>query len=452
MCFGTNASLTANGATAYTWAPSGSLSSANGSTVTANPATTTVYTITGASNKGCLNTTTASVLVKPLPVLTIADHTICLGKSANLSVSGATNYTWSPAGTLNTATQPNVVATPTQNTAYTVTGQDINGCISSTISNVIVNSLPVIAITSPGTICAGQSAPLSASGANTYTWSNGPQTSLQSVSPVSSTVYTVTGKDGNGCINTNTVFLNVLIQPTLNITGTPTVCLGNILTLTASGGVDYTWDTGETTNVITIAPDSSAVYTVSSGIAPCNSSTLFAVTVYTPQIPVAYATPATVVYGASSVINANVPVGNSFNWLSSPDISCNTCQTNTVTPTTTTIYSLTLTDSQGCIITNTVLVEVDLICGEVFAPSAFSPNGDGFNDLWCVYGNCLNSMSLQLYNRWGEKVFESNDKSICWDGTYNGVMQNDAVFIYQLTTTLINGNKIVKKGNVTLKR
>ena len=61
-------------------------------------------------------------------------------------------------------------------------------------------------------------------------------------------------------------------------------------------------------------------------------------------------------------------------------------------------------------------------------------------------------MNLQLYNRWGEKVFESNDKNHCWDGSFNGVMQNDAVFIYQLTALLANGEKIVKKGNVTLKR
>jgi gliding motility-associated-like protein len=97
-------------------------------------------------------------------------------------------------------------------------------------------------------------------------------------------------------------------------------------------------------------------------------------------------------------------------------------------------------------------VQVEKICGDAFVPSAFSPNGDGFNDFWCAYGNCIATMNLQLYNRWGEKVFESNDKNTCWDGTYNGVMQNDAVFIYQLTAKFVNGEKIVKKGNVTLKR
>jgi gliding motility-associated-like protein len=111
-----------------------------------------------------------------------------------------------------------------------------------------------------------------------------------------------------------------------------------------------------------------------------------------------------------------------------------------------------ITDNNGCVITNTVEVDVQLICGDVFLPSGFSPNGDGFNDTWCVYGNCVKTFNLQVFNRWGEKVFESGSKESCWDGVYNGVLQNDAVFIYQLSATLVNGEVVVKKGNVTLVR
>jgi len=451
MCFGTSATLAVSGAIAYTWTPSGTLSSPNGATVTATPPANTVYTITGASNKNCLNTTTASITVKPLPVLTISDHTICIGNSANITVSGANSYTWTPATALNSTSLPNVIANPQTTITYTVIGTDLNGCKQPTVSTVFVKPLPVITISSPSVICAGQSALMTANGAITYTWSNSVFTPAQSVSPTTPTTYTATGQDANGCIGTGTVALDVLIQPTLNIIGTPTMCVGNVLTLTATGGTNYSWSTGETTNVITIDPQVNSVYTVSSGISPCNSSTIFAVTVYTPQNQVPYADPPTIIYGSSSVIHSNNPAGT-FVWFTSPEISCTNCEANTVAPSATTVYSVTITDNQGCVVTNTVLVEVDIICGEVFAPTAFSPNGDGFNDQWCVYGNCLSSMNLQLYNRWGEKVFESNDKSICWDGTHNGVMQNDAVFIYQLTTTLLNGDKIVKKGNVTLKR
>ncbi len=451
MCFGTSASLTVNGATSYTWASAATLSSANGSNVTATPPANTVYTITGSSNKGCLNTTTASVIVKPLPVLSISDHTICYGNSTNINVSGASTYTWIPATALNATNLPNVTSNPLQTITYSVTGTDAIGCKQTTVSTVVVNPLPVINVTSPGVICKGQIALLTASGANTYTWSNNIFTSSQSVNPTTPTTYSATGQDANGCINTGTVFLNVLVQPTLNITGSSTVCVGNLLTLTASGGSNYSWDSGETTNVITVSPQANTIYSVSAGISPCTSTTVFAVTVFTPQVPASYANPPTVIYGSSSVIHANVPAGYPYSW-SSPEVTCSSCEANTVTPLATTVYSLTVADSQGCVFTSTVLVEVDIICGEVFVPSAFSPNHDGFNDLWCVYGNCVTTMNLQVYNRWGEKVFESNDKDICWDGSFNGVLQNDAVFIYQLTTLLANGEKIVKKGNVTLKR
>jgi gliding motility-associated-like protein len=451
-CLGTGALLTVSGALAYTWTPAGSLNTANNATVTATPPISTIYTITGSSNKGCLNTTTASLIVNPLPLLSTSDHTICYGNSTNISVSGANSYTWTPPNALSATALANVVANPLQTITYTVFGKDLNGCIQSTLSTVVVNPLPIISILSTSTICKGQSALMTANGALTYTWNNVTHSSSLSVNPIVSTIYSVVGQDANGCINTGTVFLNVLIQPTLSISGTPTVCLGNPLTLTANGGVNYNWDTGDTTDVITIEPTANTIYTVSSGISPCNSSTIFAVTVYTPQSQTPYADPPKIIYGLSSVIHANSISGNSFNWELSPDISCANCETNTVAPSATTIYTITSKDNNGCIVTNTVLVQVDIICGEAFVPSAFSPNNDGFNDFWCVYGNCITSMNIQVYNRWGEKVFEAEDKSTCWDGTFNGVMQNDAVFIYQLTAKFVTGEKIVKKGNVTLKR
>ena len=452
MCLGTSALLTANGAVGYTWTPSSSLTNPNNFSVTATPSVNTTYTITGVDSEGCINSTTASVLVNSLPVLTISDHTICNGNSTSIAVSGANNYTWLPATALSSTSSANVISNPLQTITYTVIGMNLNGCKQTTISTVVVNQLPQIVITSPTVICLGQSIIINVNGALTYTWNNASITPSITVNPIVPTSYTVAGVDENGCINTETVLLNVIIQPTLSITGSPTVCLGKALTLTASGGFNYSWNTGGTSNVVTIVPQANTIYTVNSGTAPCISSTVFAVTVYTPQAQSTSANPTNIIYGASSVIQANIQTGNPFTWLYSSDINCNTCATNTVSPSETTIYTVTSTDNNGCVVTGTVLVQVEKICGDAFVPSAFSPNGDGFNDFWCAYGNCIATMNLQLYNRWGEKVFESNDKNTCWDGTYNGVMQNDAVFIYQLTAKFVNGEKIVKKGNVTLKR
>jgi gliding motility-associated-like protein len=88
----------------------------------------------------------------------------------------------------------------------------------------------------------------------------------------------------------------------------------------------------------------------------------------------------------------------------------------------------------------------------VFIPSAFSPNNDGSNETFCVYGKCIEAMRIQIFDRWGEKVFESDDMNKCWDGGYRGELMNTAVFFYYLEAQLMSGQKIIKKGDVSLIR
>ena len=93
-----------------------------------------------------------------------------------------------------------------------------------------------------------------------------------------------------------------------------------------------------------------------------------------------------------------------------------------------------------------------IICGDVFVPSAFSPNEDGENDILCVYSDCMENMTFAVYNRWGEKVYETNSMTICWDGTWKGKLLNPAVFAYTLEGSLINGELVQQKGNISLVR
>jgi gliding motility-associated-like protein len=99
---------------------------------------------------------------------------------------------------------------------------------------------------------------------------------------------------------------------------------------------------------------------------------------------------------------------------------------------------------------DSVTIYVNQDCGEVFVPKAFSPNGDGQNDFECLYGRCLLNVDFSIYDRWGEKVFEATNISECWDGTYRGQPMNPAVFVYYLNATLLTGETITKKGNITL--
>jgi gliding motility-associated-like protein len=91
-------------------------------------------------------------------------------------------------------------------------------------------------------------------------------------------------------------------------------------------------------------------------------------------------------------------------------------------------------------------------CGEMFVPTAFSPDGNGENDMECVYGKCVEELYFAIYDRWGEKVFETTDMTQCWDGTYRGRQMNTAVFVFYMKANLTDGTEVVKKGNISLIR
>jgi len=165
-------------------------------------------------------------------------------------------------------------------------------------------------------------------------------------------------------------------------------------------------------------------------------------------IPIVTVTPSvTMDFGTSVLIEATGD-GN-FSWTPSEGLSCDDCAVPVANPILTTTYCVTLNKS-GCIDTACTTVTVDYNCGEVFIPNAFSPNGDGANNLECVYGNCIVQMDFKIYDRWGELVFRSNELNRCWDGTYKGKELVTQVFVYTLTAKLITGESIKRNGNITL--
>jgi gliding motility-associated-like protein len=97
---------------------------------------------------------------------------------------------------------------------------------------------------------------------------------------------------------------------------------------------------------------------------------------------------------------------------------------------------------------------VDEPCGEVFIPSAFSPDGSGDpdNERFCVYGSCIASVQVNVFDRWGKLVFESTDLTKCWDGTFKGKQLNTGVYMYVVKVSIENGENKVLKGDVSLVR
>ena len=214
---------------------------------TATPTVTTSYILTVTNGFNCVDKDTVLVTVNPLPPVDAGtNQIICNGASIQLNGTGALNYSWSPAATLNNGLISNPVATPTANTTYTVTGTDANGCVKTDAVTIILIAAPTITAGGAATYCIGGSTQLTSSGGISYSWSPNTNLSNPSISnPISTatvtTTYTVTGTSSNGCTNTNTVTVTVNPLPVIT-TNSLALCPGASDTLIATGAATYVWN------------------------------------------------------------------------------------------------------------------------------------------------------------------------------------------------------------------
>ncbi|MCB0448153.1 MAG: T9SS type A sorting domain-containing protein, partial [Gelidibacter sp.] len=249
---GDSVTLTATGGASYSWNTGATTSS-----ITVSPTVTTTYTVTGTLN-GCQSTDTVTVFVNNLQANAGPDVSICHGYSTTLTASGGDTYLWSTG-----ATTSSITVNPTSTSTYSVT-VFVGNLQDTDDVTVYVNPNPNVIITngSEVTILQGEYVTLSATGANTYLWNNGATQPNIAVSPNATTTYSVTGYINN-CSDQKQVVVNVLQSVTANAGNDVTVCLqDNTVTLTASGGDEYLWNTGETTASITVNPEVDTEYSV----------------------------------------------------------------------------------------------------------------------------------------------------------------------------------------------
>ena len=436
ICVGENVILTASGGGTYLW--NNGLTS---SVINMSPVVDTNYAVI-VDIGGCIDSTSYNVIVNSLPSVAITGNTIvCEGEATTLQAAGAGSYSWSNGGILDS-----IVVTPNTTTNYTLIITDANSCVDSANTTVQVNPLPIINIAGNLSICEGASTTLTASGAASYVWSTSAVTPAIVVSPTTTTNYTALGTNANGCIDSTQITVIVLPQPVADITGTQTICLGESVVLTATGGGNYTWSTLDTVSSITINPNDTTTYSVLINSAGCIDSATFVVEV-TPLPNISAFNDTTIILGQSANIFAQG--SGTFTWSPTDGLSCSTCSSTLANPIETTTYCASSTEN-NCTNTSCVTVYVDNICGELYVPNAFSPNGDGSNDCLKVHNNCLAEVLFRVYSRWGELIYESEEIDACWDGTDNGKDLNTGVYTFTVAAKLINGEEAELKGNVTL--
>ena len=231
--------------------------------IVVNPSTTTTYAVTSSSGE-CSLTDEVIVTINNFSSVSLGDDTkICLGESITLTAEGIGNFLWSTG-----ETSSSIVVNPTVSTTYTVTAS--TSCSDPVTDEiiVIVNDLPVIDAGSDVTIENGSSTVLTAIGEGEFLWSTGETSSSITVSPTSTTTYSVTLTSLEGCSNQDNVIVNVSDNSTttsaINIDAVPdqNICLDESVTLIATGGSNYLWSTGETTTSITVSPTETTIYAV----------------------------------------------------------------------------------------------------------------------------------------------------------------------------------------------
>lgn len=473
-----------------TWSGTGITNTTNG-TFDPSVAGTGNHTITYAINSSCGDTDSVIITVLSVPT-TNTTASICQGDSILLGGSFQTT-----AGTYND----------------TLTAGATNGCDSIVITNLTINS--VATGTASATICQGDSILLGGAyqtTAGTYidTVSGGASNGCDSI--ISTTlnvnlintnsssiticqgdsalihgnyettagIYTQTYTNVNGCDSIEQVTL-ILNSPSITsqivnfCAGGSVVVNGNtyntnttvVDTFTNIVGCDsiITYqiiqrDTFNVINNMSICDGESAflqganqttsgtyVDTYTS-IYGCDSLVTTNLTVH--PLPLASAGNDTTV-GYNAVITLNGAGGTTYTWSPSTGLSCSNCANPSVTITGETTFYLTVTDANGCSSTDQVTIFMD-DSFVFFVPNIFSPNGDNENDVFYVRGQGFKSISINIFNRWGQKVFESDDVNNGWDGTFNGQEMNTGVFVYYINLELFNGEKIQKQGNITLVR
>ena len=462
-CFGSNtgtATVNAVGGTgpySYTWSP-GNLTGATQTSLNAG-----TYTILVKDANQCTTTETVSI-TQPIAITgnITTTPTGCgnsVGSATVIANGGTPAYTYSWGPTAGTGTSISGLAAGN----YSVIITDSKGC--KVTVNTSINTTgtgPTLSVASQTNANCGNTsnggATINATGTAPYTYTWSPSGgNAATASGLSGGSYTVFVADGSLCLSTINVNITQPPPIVVTVTSTPANCgfYDGTATATASGGnapLTYLWSVN--TNSATATGLSSGTYSVLITDATGCSATGFVNVNSVGTLTVNVGNDATIFEGQSTQLNANAPYGSYVVWTPTTGLSCSTCTNPIASPTITTEYCA-LTTIGSCTNSSCVVVNVEVDCvsnSDYSTPNAFSPNGDGKNDNFCLEGwkKCVTTFYIGIYNKWGEKVYESEEADFCWDGTFRGRALNPDVFVYFIKATIKDVGEIIRKGNVTL--
>lgn len=473
-CITTSLSLNGSGGGTYSWSGPGILSGGATATPTVNLPGTYSVLVTAS---GCTNTSTVAVFqntLAPTGVTATASATITCN-TPTLTLLGSPGgsgltYNWSGPSIVGSSTNQNCTVNSGGTYSLLVTSA-VNGCTNTaTVFAPTNTTVPTLSVSATQTITCSTltvalSSTVSPSIGIVYNWSgagivSGAATSNAIVN--AGGIYTLSVNGVNGCIATATT---LVVQNPSTIAATATnngtlTCITPTLNLTGTGGGTYNWiGSGIISGSNTSTPliNAAGIYTLIVTDANGCIATSTCIVTQNIVVPTLFASPnVTIQLGEQTTLNAS-GTATTFTWSPIENLSCINCDSPIASPVVTTQYCVS-TATGVCTNTACVTVFVEVVCNGNSSftnlPNAFTPNDDGINDEYCLKGwsDCVSEFYIAIFDRWGEKVYDTYDPIFCWDGTYQGKKLNSAVFVYYVKAKTLTNETISKKGNINLIR
>ncbi len=456
ICPGDQVQLSASGADTYEWSPSTGLSQTDISNPLASPPQTITYKVVGKDQcgKDSLNV----ILVVDFQDVNVSDTLVCLGNSVPLTIDGNGQAEWEANPSLSGTTGSTVVASPDSTTSYFVKITSRFGCEFRDSVTVEVDSIfPDPVISSNDSICRNSSIRLVASGASNYHWR--PAASLSAdagasvmASPSQTTTYIVAFS--TVC---DTVYdsVTIFVEPPFGVVGPdPTVCPGDSGLLYASGGVSYSWSPEDLTSrfddstVYAFPVSAPFDYTVFVTNARGCVDTLKS-TVFHYPLPRIYAKEYYSVFPYDPVQLLAQGDPGVFSWFPTDYLSCSDCSDPIVSTEFDMLYTVTLTDTNGCKNSTQVKVEQQ---STLYVPNTFTPNGGTDNEFFFAKSYNIGDFEMHIFDRWGKVVFETKSKESKWDGTYKGEIAPIGTYVWRIRYSNHSGEYNTIVGHVNLVR
>ena len=436
----------------------------------ASPEDTSTYVVTVTNIHGCdaQDSVQVSIIDQSQP-FTGEDEIICLGDTVQLDLTLNGEPTWLTTNGLSCVNCPDPFASPEVTTNYIVS------LITADFGCEIFDSVLVTVLTEDDidagentVICEGETISLNGTGVGNPSWT--PANTLNDANlldpdatPLESTTYVLTLEYGN-CVLEDSVFISVISETDISANDY-VICEGDTIVLETFGAADtYSWNPAETLSDPYIEnplafPTETTTYLLEASQTTCAPDTATS-TVYVNPLPSVNLPPA-IPFFSGVPIDIEVTVYDdrnySFYWSPADSLSCATCSNPVFTSTIPMTLEVTVTDLEtGCEIVLTTYMNLLDQCNPnlISVPNTFTPNHDGFNDELKLYSNTITEIeTFKVFNRWGGLVYETNDFYAAWDGTSNGKDLPIGVYVYFIEAKCnINGDKFLKKGDITILR